>query len=888
MAISIGADLLSSYYASRSGGSALLPTAASIRKIPTAPWEATSTAPKADALVRSVLAGRKFVEPAGAQLDVRGASEDYRKLFGLYQGLNALAALADRAGVKGITASEKSQVQAKFAAGMAEVGAFVDGVSLEQLRLVQGQTADKAKAGTGVPRSAADFVTRVVQTGSAETAAAAFAGEVRFNIKVEKAGVASDIAIDLNDMGGQTRSLANVLAHVNGKLQAAGLETRILRERVASTPARPGETAPERWAMKVVPATGESVAFSAPQAADAVYLVQSAGKDDVKAKTVATRQLLKFQTDVAGAGGAPPDAAAPERPIGADANWVAGRSFAQPLGAIDTVRATATAPDGSVYVLGEAVGTVDGQALQGRRDAVLTKYDSAGNVLFTRTLGAADEAQAGGLAVSADGHVAVVGRVVGALSDTDAAKSKTVGDSFVTLYDAAGEELWTRRAEASGEDEATAVAFAADGTVVVGGRTKSPLAGQTGGGGWDGYLRVFGADGKTLSTQSFGGVGDQGVSSVAVRDGVVIAAGTETGRATLRRFDLDAAGAMTAGAVRDLGELQGGAVAGVAFDTAGALVVAGSTGAALDAGSVSRAYTGGRDGFVAKLDVDLVQQSVAYLGGEGQDSITALTVTAQGDVYVAGSATTDLPGAAKIGAQDAFLARLDPGTGDIGWMRRYAGQDGQVSPAGIAVASGGASVLDRLGLPSGPLDLTQSKSVVAGTSARAGDSFQLRQREGGRLITVTLAESDTLATLADKVNKALGSYGRAEVVRDGDVDRLQIRPRIEGQQLEVLPGKGGADLLASLGLSEGLVQIKADAKRKSYGLKLDRDLTLNSDAEIKRAIGELATAMSTLKTAFRDLKSASEPAAAKLTGEAPAYLKNQLANYQAALSRLTA
>ena len=74
-----------------------------------------------------------------------------------------------------------------------------------------------------------------------------------------------------------------------------------------------------------------------------------------------------------------------------------------------------------------------------------------------------------------------------------------------------------------------------------------------------------------------------------------------------------------------------------------------------------------------------------------------------------------------------------------------------------------------------------------------------------------------------------------------------------------------------------------------YGLKLPRDLNLSNEDNVKVAIDKLTMAMSILRTAYRDLESGMRPASEqkKADGPVPAYLKNQLANYQAGLSRLT-
>jgi hypothetical protein len=908
--VAISTDLLLSVYQSRTAvraGTAALGSGAR-KTVPTAPWEATAKAPPVSDLVKSVLAGRKFIQPDSVQLDLPGANPaDYKALFGLYQGLNALNALAERANAKGVGTTELAQLERRFAAGMKETDAFLDTLELEQLRLIRGEPMTTAKTATGVKRDRAEYVTGMVHAGRMDEAAPALAGDVRFSVDVRKpSGTIVSVPIDLAEMGSETRSFGNLINHLNAKLQAAGVGTRFDRVKLP-TEARSvtvgGKTValpdgPERWAMKVVGVDTEKVSFGAPAAADAVYLAQTTGIDDLKAKTTSAQQIVKLQTDQT-VGAAPP----PAFQTSGEPNWVEGQAFARTLGPeIAAVRATATGADGSVYMLADVDAKVDGQAIKGERDVALLKYDAAGKLHYTRTLGAAEEAQGYALAVSADGKVAIAGSVTGALGGADAPLDAEKSDSFVTLFDSEGSELWTRRRGAVAEDEGRAVAFATDGTVLVAGRARSAVAGGTAVGDWDGYLQSFkGADGTMLAASQFGTVGSDGAAALAVDGASVVVAGSENGRAVLRRFDLGAGSALTAGVMRDLGALSGGSIAGVAF-SGGEVVVAGTTGnGALSAGTVTTAHSGGSDGFVAKLAGDLTAGAgdrLSYYGGSGEDTVTAMTVKG-GQVYLTGGTKGPLPGGSTlVGSQDGFVARLDASTGVVGWSKRLAGKDGQAAPTSIAVAAGGASVLDRLGLPKGELDYTSSQQVVAATSVRPGDQFVVGAREGQRGRTITIEAGDTLKTLATKINRALGFEARAEVVRDGEYERLQIKPRNERTLVKITPGKGGKDALESLGLSEGVVRhstynatTKTDdvteTARKIYGLKLDRGLSLSTPAEIKHALAELAGAMVAIRGAYRDLKMAATPKSAQpITGEAPAYLKNQLANYQSALQRL--
>ena len=340
---------------------------------------------------------------------------------------------------------------------------------------------------------------------------------------------------------------------------------------------------------------------------------------------------------------------------------------------------------------------------------------------------------------------------------------------------------------------------------------------------------------------------------------------------------------------------MGGNVAGVAFE-GGNVVVAGTTSTdGLAAGTANNAFSGGRDAFVAKLSGSLTPGAgdrLSFYGGAGEDSVSAVTV-AGGKVWITGStASATLNGAASLGAKDGYVASIDADTGAVGWSSRFTSKDGNVEPTSIAVDVAGASVLDRLGLPKGTIDYKDSQLVTAGTSLRAGDQFYIRGKEGSRPVAVTIEANDNMATLAIKVRRAAGFAAKVEVVRNGDYSVLQIKPLNERTTVEVIAGKGGKDALEALGLKEGVARNsggEADKDKKIYGLKLSNDLSLASKDEIKAAVEQLDSALTKIRSIYRELKAAMLPkstANAIPDGPVPAYLQAQLANYQAGLSRL--
>ncbi|MBX9460314.1 MAG: transcriptional regulator [Brevundimonas sp.] len=712
------------------------------RKQPTPPWSTTVEAPKPDALVRAALGGRKFINEDAARLDVKTAPADYRKLFALYQGLDTLNALANRSATKGIGSLELAQLDKRFSAGLAEISSWLSAAEFDDVRMVGGTSKMTSKTTAAVPRDSARSITGPIHERSVDTQVAAFQGDTRFSITIKVPVGISDsqttaIAIDLADMGATPRTLDNVLSHINGKLEAGGFQTRLGREQIkaeARTIQVNGKpvtlpAGPDKWALAIRGTSTETVGFTTPETSDAVYVVQSAG-------TAGAAQLLKFQSD----GGA---AAAPTAGGVGETHWVDGRLSQDALPAgVENVRASAVGPDGTLWIVADVTAGPDTQPIKGVQDVALMKYDTAGRLVATRTLGAASTASGYAIAVDANGDVAVAGSVTGALgtSASDAGKTGQVADtadSFVTVFDKDGQELWTQRRGARAADEATSVSFGADGMVYIGGRARSAITGAAALGGWDGYVQAFKAGepyptaGITVSataTAQFGTGSDDRVDAMTIDGSNLYTAGVENGRAVVRHFTLDAAGAPTLASTRDLGTITG-EIRGVAVSGGNVILTGTSRDSGLSAGTVNSAHSGGKDVFIATLSGDLTASAadrMTWYGGAGEDSAADVKVH-DGKVWITGVADRD-PVADKDDPTRGYLARIDPLSGAVEYERTWSGDGDQARPLTLAVATGGASVLDRLGLPKGEIDQSDSKRLVDATSLRVGDRFYVSPR----------------------------------------------------------------------------------------------------------------------------------------------------------------
>jgi hypothetical protein len=523
----------------------------------------------------------------------------------------------------------------------------------------------------------------------------------------------------------------------------------------------------------------------------------------------------------------------------------------------------------------------------------LLKYDSAGNLLSTSVLGAANSASGLALAVSADGsQVAVAGSVTGALNGTITPSDPSVPSSFVRVYDSSGNPVFTARQASTDSSQVNGVAFGSDGSVYVGGTSQNSATGQS-----TGFVTGYSASGTQLFTTQVPGGGQSSVTGLAVDGSNLITVGAQNGDAVVNSFTLPASGSPVPAATRDLGALQGGSVAGVAINADGSIVVAGTThNGALSAGTVTNAYAGGQEAFIASLgNADLsssTSDTLTYYQGSGDTSATALTV-AGGQVYIAGQISVP-PSVGQTTAYDGYVAQIDPTTGAVGFSNVITGPNNEAAPHGIAVDPTGASVLDALGLPTGTINYTPNQAIVANSSVAPGNSFTVTAYGVSRTVTVTA--TDTLKTLAQKIQAASAFQATAKVITTGGVQHLQIAPENASAQVTLGYGPAGQDALAGIGLTAGLitnvttVPSKTSSVQTSYGLNLPATLNLSSAANIATAQAALTSATGTIARIYTNLTT---PPAAKTHGAnksanapVPKYLTAEIASYQSALARL--
>ena len=252
---------------------------------------------------------------------------------------------------------------------------------------------------------------------------------------------------------------------------------------------------------------------------------------------------------------------------------------------------------GSVYVAGHTAGNFAGPNL-GSEDAYLARYDAAGHLLWARQFGSSSSDYT--VAVSADGlgNAYVTGNTAGSMGGPNA----RAADAFVTKFDSTGNVQWIRQFGTSSQETGIGVSADRLGNVYISGQTDGSLdsnnAGST-----DIFVRKFDAAGNLIWGRQFGTSGQElgGTASVDGLGNVFVSgfaagdlAGPNAGAfdAFVRKYDSFGNVLWT----QQLGTDQADGSYSVSADQFGHVYIAGET-----SGNFGASNAGNRDAFVAKI-----------------------------------------------------------------------------------------------------------------------------------------------------------------------------------------------------------------------------------------------------------------------------------------------
>lgn len=811
--------------------------------------------------------------------------DEHRDLFKAYKALARLQTLAEYAAKDTTFDGRLPGLDTRFQLGLTELTGFINTLEASSYMLSTGVVDDQADSGFAIARAAYGYTGQIAQSGAYDDPIAGLTGSEVFTISVKKLSGTIDVAIDLSQVSGPL-NLDNIADYINQELSNAGVVSKIARVRIYDEAKFEEEQdddnptpLPSTFGFEIQGVSTETLSFNAAATEPAIYIGGTTGIRDTE-----QGKLIKL-TDLAS--GTP---------------TVAGSDVVTALEEETNTNVVASAIDseGHVYVLGNSDGSLGSFVNQGEQDVFLRKYDSTGAMIWQQMLGATESAEGFGLAIDGDDNIVVVGQVEGDLTSSVIGGST---DTFVTKYDKTGQELFTQQISPTSSDGARDVAIAADGSIFLTGYTNSAYAaGETYGGGSDGYVTKLNADGTLAWHRQFGGAGEDVGEVIAVDTaGDIFVASREDGNVVVTKYsgtdDTSAALWST-----DLGAIGNGQIGALAVD-GGKVYLAGSTDQLGFGSSVLTGHSGDmEDGFLVSLNdgaggaVDFT----TFVSGGDVDRISDVKVS-QGQIYVVGETRGDVSAAGLTGSVNGFVASYDTG-GSQTMAYQFAGAGGYAKAESIVVDEGGGSVLDLLGLARGEISYSGARTITANSTVRAGQYFYLSV-DGGRQQKISIDDDETFRSLTFKINAALGLDGKAKVRRSSDGDSLRIEVN-EGVRVDLTAGADGFDALAGLGIKVSTIYddggLTGDSsfdddepKTPIFGLGLETELAIGSKTDAAYALEILSEALSQVRDVYREITK--DPALEELlaqqsrtSGPVPAYLTAQLANYQAGLSRLYA
>jgi hypothetical protein len=275
--------------------------------------------------------------------------------------------------------------------------------------------------------------------------------------------------------------------------------------------------------------------------------------------------------------------------------------------------------------------------------------DPAPTLLWERHPGTAMADAGWGVATDTAGNIVVVGVTAGSLGGPNKGHS----DAFVVKSAPDDTLKWRRRLGSWNYDLAYGVAADAAGNVVIVGYTKGSLVGPKKGG-VDGFVAKYAPNGTVQWKRQLGSTQDDAVFGVAIDTaGNVVIAGSIAGDAFVAKYEPDG----TVQWSRRLGSTEADTAYGVAIDDAGNIVVVGVT-----AGSLGGTNKGDYDAFIVKYAPDGTERWRQQPGTTGFDYALGVAIDAAGNVFVAGNQ----PGPNETNR--AFAAAYSPG-GTEQWRR---------------------------------------------------------------------------------------------------------------------------------------------------------------------------------------------------------------------------
>jgi Ca2+-binding RTX toxin-like protein len=331
----------------------------------------------------------------------------------------------------------------------------------------------------------------------------------------------------------------------------------------------------------------------------------------------------------------------------------------------DLTPRTATDPSGNIYIAGGTTGSLGGPNNGDSRDALVTKYDSQGNLLFTKQFGTSNFDSIFSIATDNQGSFYVTGTTEGNLATPLQASG---ADAFIAKYDSNGNQQWIQQFGRELINDGLSIDVDNNGNAYVSGITvrSSPDIATD-----DFWVTKYDTNGNRQWFTEFGSSSfDEPYANAVSNDGSVYAAGWTLGNfagtnaglydAALAKLDNNGQVEWT----RQFGTPDYEWIWGVDTDSQGNVYATGWT-----LGSLAADNAGSYDAFLAKYDSQGNQQWIKQFGSAGDDETFGINIDSQDNIFLTGYTNGDLAGP-NAGSYDAWAARYDTNGNQV-WIQQY-------------------------------------------------------------------------------------------------------------------------------------------------------------------------------------------------------------------------
>ena len=118
-------------------------------------------------------------------------------------------------------------------------------------------------------------------------------------------------------------------------------------------------------------------------------------------------------------------------------------------------KSISVANDGSIYILGNSKGDLNGQKTYGKQDVYVTKLDSKGEHLWTKLIGSNEDDDAKSITIGdKDGKIYITGNTKGDLNNQT---NKGGEDAFITKMNTDGDHIWTKEIATNKDDQSFSI-----------------------------------------------------------------------------------------------------------------------------------------------------------------------------------------------------------------------------------------------------------------------------------------------------------------------------------------------------------------------------------------------------------------------------------------------